>query len=52
MEDHDDCLLVAELAVACSEKVQPWQVRARWEDDTRQAIVVIVDCVDGAETVS
>jgi hypothetical protein len=39
-EDHTDSLSAARLAAAADLHLEPWQVSAAWEDDSRDTIVV------------
>jgi hypothetical protein len=40
--DHDDCLEAAAQLVAARERVERWQVQARWTDDDRDSITVTI----------
>jgi len=42
VEDHDDCLAAAAAIVAEREGLEDWQVSARWTDEDRETITVMV----------
>lgn len=42
-EDHDDCLTAASEDVAREMGLETWQCTARWADEQRDEIVIVIE---------